>query len=69
MNQPSIYDAQTRSYSRTEHPLMSESVRAAFRAMLKPVPLKKGDGEFEIGVEHNKLEIKHALEALLGGSV
>lgn len=67
MNQPSTYDYQTRTYSREDHPLMSESVRQALRAMLKPVPLNKGDGAFEIGVEYNKRETKHALEALLGG--
>lgn len=49
-----------------EHPLISEPVRQALRAILKPVPLNKGDGAFEIGVEYNKRETKHALEALLG---
>ncbi len=48
------------------HPLISEAVRKAFREILAPKPLEKGDGAYEIGVEANKRNIKESLEALLG---
>jgi len=56
----------TRGFSYTDQPLVSEYVREALRALLRPEPLKKGDGDYEIGVEATKRDIKASLEALLG---
>lgn len=60
------YDPVTRTAGRMAHPHMSEVVRQAFRELLTPKPLNKGDGDYEIGVEANKRNIKESLEAFLG---
>lgn len=50
-------------------PHMSQAARQCFRALLQPTPLKKGDGDYEIGVEATKRDIKASLEALLGDAL
>ena len=47
--------------------LLTETVRAHLRNSLKPVALKKGEGDFEIGREVTKLGILLDFEGLLGG--
>lgn len=46
--------------------LIPAATRDLLRTLLAPVPLRKGEGEFEIGREVTKLEIKLSLEACSG---
>ena len=45
---------------------LSESTKDLLITLLKSKPLKKGDGDFEIGQEVLKEEIKLSLEAFTG---
>lgn len=47
--------------------IISEQARELLRTLLRPEPLVKGDGDFEIGVETNKRAIVQSLESFLGG--
>jgi hypothetical protein len=45
---------------------ISETTKDLLSTLLKSKPLKKGDGDFEIGQEVLKEEIKESLEAFTG---
>ena len=47
-------------------PHLSEHTREALRTLLEPTVLRKGDGDFEIGREVTKRDIKEAIEAHTG---
>lgn len=47
-------------------PHLSEYTRESLRVLLAPVVLRKGDGDFEIGREVTKRDIKEAIEAHTG---
>lgn len=47
--------------------IISEAAREQLRILLKPVPLKKGDGAYEIGVEANKRDVFESISAFAGG--
>ena len=49
---------------RTE--LISQKVVDHLRIVLKPTPLEKGDGDYEIGKESLKRDLRHSLKALTG---
>ncbi len=51
---------------RSSSPLMSEATRELLRELLRNTVLTKEDGQFEMGREHNKLTMRHALEHHLG---
>jgi hypothetical protein len=45
---------------------MSQAVRETLAVLLEPICLQKGDGEYEIGKEVLKYDIRLSLEALTG---
>ena len=45
---------------------MSQAVRETLSVLLEPICLQKGDGEYEIGKEVLKYDIRLSLEALTG---
>jgi hypothetical protein len=45
---------------------LSESTKDLLRTLLRQEPLAKGDGDYEIGREVLKTEIKQSLEAYTG---
>ena len=47
--------------------VISEQAKELLRTLLRPAPLMKGDGPYEIGVEANKRAITLSLESFLGG--
>lgn len=49
--------------------LISESAREQLRILLNPKPLKKGDGEYEIGYETAKRDILESISAFAGGEL
>ncbi len=49
--------------------LISESAREQLRILLNPKPLKKGDGEYEIGYETAKRDILESISAFAGGNL
>jgi len=48
---------------------MSEYTRQVLRTLLAPTALKKGDGDFEIGKEVTKAEIRDSLIAHTGSDI
>ena len=53
----------------TTTPHLSEVTRLALRELLSPTPLRKGEGDYEIGRECTKLDIKQAIEHHTGMSL
>ena len=47
--------------------VISEQAKELLRTLLAPTPLYKGDGEYEVGYESAKREIKQSLEGFTGG--
>jgi len=52
--------------SKTTDGHVSQSVRRILTFMTAPSTLQRGDGEFGIGTEHVKAEIRAALSEVLG---
>ena len=48
---------------------ISESARELLRTLLAPEPVKKGEGDYEIGREETKLRIKQSLLSFSGGDL
>lgn len=55
---------QTQLTNSTPH--ISGATRELLRTLLEPLPLTKGEGEFEIGREVTKTSIRQSLEAQTG---
>ena len=49
-----------------EQAIISEPLKDLLSTLLRSKPLKKGDGDFEIGQEVLKEEIKTSIEAFTG---
>jgi len=47
--------------------LIAEPVRDHLSLMLEAKPLVKGDGDYEIGYEQAKRDIKESMLAMIGG--
>lgn len=47
--------------------VISEQAKELLRLLLDAKPLYKGDGEYEVGYESAKREIKQSIEAFIGG--
>tara|TARA_R110000744_G_scaffold233641_2_gene351595 strand:- start:69 stop:257 length:189 start_codon:yes stop_codon:yes gene_type:complete len=57
---------QPQSYSTLKQLIISPAVRDQLSLLLKPQALRKGEGDFEIGREVTKLDIKMSIESFIG---
>ena len=58
--------SQPHNYSAIKQLIISPAARDHLSLLLKPQALRQGEGDFEIGREVTKLDIKMSIEAFIG---